>query len=86
MLPAIETAAEQRSPIVDGAARRPEIDTGAFGGPRQSEDLVPGFAIRENLELIRLDVVALLGVKQEKLFTAATLGAAVTRNRRQSSF
>jgi hypothetical protein len=86
VLAAIETAAEKRPSIVDGAARRPEIDAGPFGVSRESKELFPGFPIREDLKLIRLDVVTLFGVKQEKLFTAATLGAAVTGNRRQSSF
>jgi len=67
MLAAIETAAEQRPPLVDRAAGRPEIDACAFRVSRQSKNLFPGFAIREGLKLIRLDVVSMLGVQQEKL-------------------
>jgi hypothetical protein len=86
MLAAIETAAEQRPPLVDRAAGRPEIDACAFRVSRQSKNLFPGFTIREALKPIRLDIVALLRMQQEKLFTAATLGATVARNGRQPSF
>jgi hypothetical protein len=86
VLPAIEAAAEQRTPFINGASRSSQINARAFGISGQRENLLARFAIRQNLNLIRLHIVALFRMKQKKLFTAATLGAAVTRNRRQLLF
>ena len=68
----------------DGVRWKLKLPGIVFAG--ESEYTLPSFAIAEGLDLVRLDIVALFRVKQKKLFTAATLGAAVTRNRRQSLF
>ena len=78
MLPAVETPAEERAAIVDGASRWAEIYavTVRIGGKQEYRVFRP--RICQNLMAIRLDIVALFRVKKETLITFATLGARVT--------
>ena len=77
MLPAVETPAQQRAPIIDRASRSTEIHalTVRLGGEQRYQ--IPRRQIRHHAMPIRLDFVSLFRVENKTLITPAALCAAV---------
>ena len=78
MLPAIETAANQRPPFVDRAAALAEINAGALRSSLQNRNGLSR-AGRRRSRTVGCDIVALLGMQKQSLAGAAAFDAAVTR-------
>lgn len=78
VLAAIETAAQERSPVVDGATRRPQVDARTVTGGKQVYRIA--FAVGQHLVLIRLHVVTMVGMEEKTLIAAAAFDALATGN------
>jgi hypothetical protein len=80
MFAAVEGPAEERPPLVNRASGGAEIDAGAvlFGGKKINR--ISGDLIGTDLKLVRLHIVALLGVQKEALIAPAAFRAGTTRD------
>lgn len=78
MLAAIETAAQERPPVVDGATLRPQIDAGAVAGGEEIDRIT--FTVRKHLVLVRRDIIAMVRMEEEALIAAAAFDTVATRN------
>jgi hypothetical protein len=78
MFAAVEGPAEERPPLVNRASGGAEIDAGAvlFGGKKINR--ISGDLIGTDLKLVRLHIVALLGVQKEALIAPAAFRAGTT--------
>jgi len=78
MLPAIETAANQRPPIVNSTAALAQIDARALRGRFENKD---GFSRAAGCgsHAVRADIITLIGMKKKSLPAPAAFDAAITR-------
>jgi hypothetical protein len=80
MFPAIETSAQMRTPLVDGAPCVAEIDALAPFVRGQNEDGLAVLTMTRNRVLVGFHIVSQFGVQNQALTAPATFGASSTRN------
>jgi hypothetical protein len=77
VFPAIERPAQMRTPIVDGASARAEIDALSTAVCGKREYRVSVLAMCYYPKLVRFDIVSILGRQNEALTAPAALRAAI---------
>jgi len=80
VFPAVETAAQKGTAVVNRASRWTEVHTFAVCLGGKEKDRITGLGVFGDTDLVGFEIIALRRMQEERLLAPATFGATVAGN------